>query len=76
MVKDNWSSVQIQPSQTNYAQTSHHYSNGPTSSGSVSNISIGTDSNKASQSSQTRAQNNNPWGDYISKENFIEMHFC
>ncbi|CAF0713903.1 unnamed protein product [Brachionus calyciflorus] len=76
---DNWSSSSNNTSSTmNDFKTNIIGSIDPVRVGSESNaFSFPTSDINFKKTDQTDTKTtNNPWGDYISKENFIDMHFC
>ncbi|RNA29745.1 hypothetical protein BpHYR1_015676 [Brachionus plicatilis] len=71
MVKENWSNKE--PSANN-AVISAPGSTAPAGLGSESKSSPSVQTHSKTPLSSQAAPN--PWGDYISKQNFIDMHFC
>lgn len=70
MVKENWCNTE--PNTNTATVSGGPGSNGQTGVGSESKTAPSTHTNSKTPQSQTA----NPWGDYISKQNFIDMHFC
>jgi hypothetical protein len=78
MVKDTWAHSTIQATQANYEPTKTIHQIMTNKSADVQ-TSYTTESNQMSQINHymtTSSAITNPWGEYGSRENFIDMHFC
>lgn len=71
MVKDNWSSLNSTSINTteNQAHVQPIQNDGLYQQDKTSLIYVANDDSKS-------INNNNPWGEYGSKDNFINLHLC
>ena len=91
MVKDNWSYSSIDAHRCDtMSYTSHHtsymseLSKAPgNSSNDYNNVAKSSSSSSAMPASHSASNGNggggganSAWGDYVSKEHFMDMHFC
>ncbi len=75
MVKSNWSSINNETETNNYSDKCISVES---QTSELSNYTNKASTVQATQQhvGQVNTNNTNVWGEYLSKEHLIEMHFC